>query len=109
MGRAMPYADHVARTEDDGKVPPRRGKAVYYQGVCQDSVISRLVEVRRKQFVTVHADWERGSRQACESTWNSNAHVPDLPTSACKDSDAKEDQGFLERVIKPFGDVLTHF
>ena len=55
------------------------------------------MEVRRKQLITVHADWERGSRQACEGTGNINAHVPDLPKDACKASDAKEDQGILDR------------
>ena len=109
MGRAMPYTDHITRTEDDRKVSPGGIEAVHNQGICQNSVISRLVEVRRKQFVTVHADWERGSRYACEGIRGIDVYITGLPTTPCKAPDAEEDQWLLERVTKPFGDVLTHF
>ena len=105
----MPYTDHITRTEDDRKMSPGGIETIHNKGVCQNSVIPGLVEVRRKQLVTVYADWERDSRQSCKGTWNIDSCVIDLPKHACKDSDAKKDQGLLERVTKPFDDVLIHF
>ena len=93
----MPYTDHITRTEDDRKMSPGGIETIHNKRVCQNSVIPGLMEVRRKQFVTVYADWKRDSRQSCKGTWNIDPHVTGLPKAACKAPDAEEDQGLLDR------------
>jgi len=48
------------------------------------------VEVRGEQLVTVYADWERGSRYACEGIRGIDVYITGLPTTARKATDAEE-------------------